>query len=221
MIDGLKAVVLDLDGTLIDSAPDIATALNALLTREGHAPYDLDAVRGMIGGGVPKLVERAYDGLGITLTPETLAPLAAEMIKLYAARPVVDTAPFPGAAEAVEALHARGLALGLCTNKPQAITETIIEALGWTRYFGAIVGGDATPGRKPDPAPLRAALDGLGAAPHEALMVGDSGADTGAARALGMKVVLVTYGYSRKPVAELGADALVDDLRDVAALLPA
>ncbi|MCG8443729.1 MAG: HAD-IA family hydrolase, partial [Caulobacterales bacterium] len=107
-----------------------------------------------------------------------------------------------------------------CTNKPIAITRAILDDLDWSQHFGAVVGGDSTPAKKPDPAPLQAVLDMLGVSPRRALMVGDSAADVGAARALGMQVAVLAHGYSRAPIHEIGADVVLGDLDAVLALAP-
>ncbi|MGB0682516.1 MAG: phosphoglycolate phosphatase [Magnetovibrionaceae bacterium] len=211
----LRAVVWDLDGTLLDSAPDLRAVLNAVIGEIGLAPFDLAEVKGMIGGGVPKLVERGLGARGLAPSPQQLADLSARFLELYAARPCRESTLFPGAEDTLRRLKAAGYAQALCTNKPEAITGLILRALGLVDCFDAVIGGDTTLERKPHPLPLRTALGQLKAGAAQAVMIGDSSADQGAARAVNCKLVLVRHGYSRVPVAELEPDALCHRLEDV------
>ncbi|MFN0024593.1 MAG: phosphoglycolate phosphatase [Parvularculaceae bacterium] len=207
----VNAVIFDLDGTLIDSAPDIAASLNEFLESRGAAPIPETGVRLMIGGGVRKLLERAWALQGAE-APADLDAQAAAFIDIYAQRPLRLSRPYPNAGATLNAIRARALPIGLCTNKPEAITRTILEGLGWTELFGAIIGGDTAPAKKPDPMPVQACLEMLGASAGAALLVGDSAHDLHAARAAGVRCILVKHGYSTKPVAELGADGVIDGL---------
>jgi phosphoglycolate phosphatase len=213
---GLPAVVvLDLDGTLIDSAADLRTAVNAVLANAGRAPLDLPAVARMIGDGPAKLVERAFAATGAPAPPEALPALTEALLAVYLdAGAAHATRPFPGVPETLERLAAAGCRLAVCTNKSQGATEEVLRRLGLDRLFGAIVGGDR-PARKPDPAHVLAALALLDASPAEAVMVGDSLNDVRAGRAAGLPVVAVSWGYGPVPAAELGADALIDRFADV------
>jgi phosphoglycolate phosphatase len=213
---GLKAVVFDLDGTLIDSAPDLASALNRLLAREGLGPVALAQVQTMIGDGVAKLVERGFAVRGRNLSAGELGDLARRYVADYEPNSAVETRPFPGAREALGELRAAGLALGVCTNKPEAATRAILAAFGMDPFIAAVVGGDTLPGaRKPDPATLRETLARLGAGAGQAIAVGDSPNDVAAARAAGVPIVAVSFGYSRVPPAELGADRLIGRFADL------
>ncbi|MGE0613660.1 MAG: phosphoglycolate phosphatase [Hyphomicrobiales bacterium] len=209
------AVVFDLDGTLVHSAPDIASALNMLGIEEGWRDFPLDEVQRMVGGGIPKLVERTLGALGLPADPREVSILAGRFMELYAPRATVETKLYPGARELLDRLTAGGVRLGLCTNKPEAISRDILAALGVDGLFGAVVGGDSGYPKKPDPAPLRAALGMLGVIPGDAVMIGDSGADAHAARAAGVPLVLVTYGYTQTPARELPALAHLDSLAEV------
>ncbi|MDZ4791621.1 MAG: HAD-IIIA family hydrolase [Hyphomicrobiales bacterium] len=207
------AVIFDLDGTLIDSAGDIASALNNVMETRGFAPFEMVKVREMIGGGIPKLVEKAFLSHGVQ--PDDLEPVIMDFLKVYAANCVVDTKLYDGALPLLERLHADGVKIGLCTNKQQAISEEILERLGIAHFFGAVVGERKGQPRKPDAEPLRLAMQQLGVTAAETLMVGDSAADSGCAQAAGVPVALVTFGYTHTLVSQLGAQALIDQLSEL------
>lgn len=212
-----KAVIFDLDGTLIDSVGDIGAALNTAMTRRGYPAFDMIKVKEMIGGGIPKLVERAFLSHGITETG--LMPVIAEFLEIYGESCTDATTLYDGALPLLQKLHANGVKIGLCTNKQQEMTEKILRGLEIYGYFGSIVGERKGQPRKPDPEPLRLALRQLDVAAHDAVMVGDSGADSGTAQAAGVAVVLVSYGYTHTPVEQLGADAVIDHLDELEAAL--
>lgn len=214
-----KAVVFDLDGTLVDSVADLAASLNAVLERQGLRAHTLDEVRRMIGGGVKVLLQRAHKAQGHTLDDHAAAPLAETFLDHYRPRATETTVLYPGAVELIEDLVRGGTKLAICTNKPTDISVAILETLGIDHHFGAIVGAEEGQPRKPDPAALRLALERLGAAPHEAVMIGDSGADVGCARALGVPVIVVGYGYTQTPPEALGADALIAHLGEAQAAI--
>jgi phosphoglycolate phosphatase len=211
------AVVWDLDGTLVDSAPDLARALNALLAEQGHATHAVKAVRPMIGAGVGKLVERGFRAAGQVLEPLRHEALTARFMQLYTNCATDSTRLAPHAADTLRHLQNTGVRQALCTNKPLGVTRLILETLGIEGYFGSVVGGDSTPHKKPHPGPVQKCLQELGVRPEQALMVGDSGADVGAARAAGVRVVLVPDGYTGEPSASLGADLVVSGLAEIAA----
>ncbi len=183
------AVVFDLDGTLIDSEPDLRAALNRVLGGEGLPALDAEAVRSMIGDGAKVLVERGFGARGRVAQPENLAAFLAD----YEANAAVETVAYPGIVEALTALQAAGHQLAVCTNKPNAAALSVLRALGLADFFSAVIGGDSTPYRKPDPRHLAAALDALGAA--EAVMVGDHENDMAAARGLNIPGIFAAWGY--------------------------
>ena len=214
-----RAVVFDLDGTLVDSVPDLQAALNWLLPRFGRRTVSRDEVTGMVGDGVPKLVERGFLATG-GLPEDGLDGPMAEFTGHYEANAAALTAPFPGAVRALEVLRDAGCLLAVCTNKPAGATAEILEALDLAPFFAAVAGGDTVPGaRKPDPRHLMHVLDAMGAAPGETVMVGDSHNDVNVAKAAGVATVAVTFGYAHGPVAELGANVLIDHFDELVPVL--
>ena len=228
MRDGLQALVFDLDGTLAETAGDLHLVLAEVLAGEGLTAPPLEAVRPMIGDGAKVLIERALTALGQVPDEALVARLFVRFRERYAQEPCRASALYPGAQQLLADLDARGLRLGLCTNKPQAATLGLLRALGIERCFRAVIGGDALPVRKPDPGHLDAvlrALDAvlraLDAVPARSVMVGDSRNDLLTARGLGVPCVLVSFGYTSVPAAALGADAVIDHLADLPAVLTA
>ncbi|TIQ37943.1 MAG: phosphoglycolate phosphatase [Mesorhizobium sp.] len=210
-----RAILFDLDGTLIDSAPDIAAAVNELLAGRDLSPLRVDQVRAMIGGGVRKLVERAFAASGAPLLAGALDEVNRAMAPIYRRHLTGLTRLMPGVREVLTRFHLNGIAMGVVTNKPQLAAREILLHFHLTEYLGAIVGGDAVTCLKPAPDALLLALDQLGVEPADTLMVGDSGSDVGAARAAGTPVVLLRGGYTQAPVEELGADLVCDSLLDL------
>lgn len=213
-----RAIIFDLDGTLIDSAPDLADALNSVLRSEGLREQALADVKGMVGAGAKVLIQRGFAANGKALSEPEAERLLPAFIADYRARATDKTRLMPGAQRLLTELAAAGIGLGLCTNKPEDISRQILEDFAIASLFGSIVGGDTTPAKKPDPRPLLHSLAELRCAADEALMVGDSAADAGVARAAGTRLALVTFGYSQVPVRDMGADVLVEEFD---AFLPA
>jgi len=207
------AVVFDLDGTLIDSAHDLADALNYTLGLRGYAPFPVAKVKEMIGGGISKLVERALRAHGVSEIE--LLPLAADFLYYYEENLVRHTTLYDGAAELLETLKCKGRRIGLCTNKQHRFASGIVEQLGIAKYFGAINGEREDQARKPSPAPLLGVLHTLGVSPENAVMVGDNGADVECAKAAGAVPVVFRYGYASISPDELGAAAVIDHLLDL------
>ncbi len=214
-----RAVVFDLDGTLIDSADDLGAAGNRLLAELERRSLTDGEVRRFIGDGARRFVERALTATGPGIGGAELDALTARFIAHYESDLEGRTAVYPGAAEVLTALHGQGVRIGICTNKPQRATERVLAALGLDGPVQAIAGGDRFAVRKPDPGHLAGVLDDLGVDPGEAVMVGDNEHDMAVARGVGTGAVLVTYGYARTPVAEIDADARIDRLADLPGLL--
>jgi phosphoglycolate phosphatase len=206
------AFIFDLDGTLVDSVPDLRAALNQVLGERGRRPLAADEVRRMVGDGVPALVER---GLAATGDTQDLEAAEARFLALYEAAPAALTRAYPGVRETLARLVASGARLGVCTNKPQKATIGVLEGVGIAGYFTAVLGGDAVPLKKPDPRHLLAALDALGARSDAAAMIGDNENDYAAARAAGIPILLMRYGYLRAAPESLAPDAWLDRFDEV------
>ena len=220
MVAGLwHAAVFDLDGTLVDTAPDLHRVLAGVMEGIGREAPDPDAVRAMVGEGARVLLERALAASGGPGGAPPIETLLAEFIATYTAEPCRDSRIFDGLLEVLGGLEQAGTRLGVCTNKPQGPTEGLLRALGLAHRFGAVYGGDALPVRKPDPAHLAAVLADLEAPPSQSVMIGDSRTDLLTARALGVPCVLVSFGYTTVPARELGADAVIDSFAELPAAL--
>jgi len=213
----VKAVLLDLDGTLLDTAPDLAAAVNAMLAGQGLDPLPERAVREFIGRGISHLVERSLVAAGLPLPCERLEPALISFGGHYARLNGHASRVYPGVIEALERLRAAMLKLACVTNKPSAFTLPLLETSGLARFFEAVSTSDQAGSRKPDPGLLLHACRALGVAPREATVIGDSANDAEAARAAGCRVLLVSYGYSEgRDVRELDSDGVVASLAEAA-----
>lgn len=217
-LDG-ATIVFDLDGTLVDTAPDLYRALKAVMTDEGLPTPPAEKVRLLVGQGARVMIERAAAQADMVFDAFRLDALTERFVEIYAADIARDSRPFPHVEATLDALLAAGAQLSVCTNKRTLLSESLLSELGLAARFAAIVGADAVPARKPDGGHFLAAVTAAGGAPGRALMVGDSVADVGAARAAGAPVVAVTFGYCEEGVDALGADALISDYRDLAAVV--
>jgi len=208
----LKGLILDLDGTLVDSLPDLLDVLNEVLGDFGVPALTAAEAKPMIGDGTLKLVERALAARGVT--SDRIRPAQARFLALYEARAAQLTRPYPGVPETLARLAVEGWIFALCTNKPERPTRILLRELDLDRWFRAIVTGDTLPQKKPDPAPMRAALAALDLPPHRAVAVGDHANDLLAATRAGLRAIFARYGYGTltpdlpKPAAII--DAFID-----------
>ncbi|EWY38037.1 phosphoglycolate phosphatase [Skermanella stibiiresistens SB22] len=211
----LQAVIFDLDGTLIDSATDITAAVNKLLTKYERPHVGVDQIRGMVGDGAPILLRRVFEATGAPLDPDQAPKIYDDFLHFYERESASPDQIFPGVLETLDLLLARGLRLGLCTNKPETVTREVLGQLDLARYFGSVAGGDPLPVRKPDGGHVSWVMDQLGVTDGAAIMVGDNHNDIAAARGAGIPVVAASYGYPHVPTAEMGADAIIDHFTEL------
>ena len=211
-----RTIIFDLDGTLVDTAPDLISSLNVVFAREGLAPVTLNEGRGMIGGGVRRLIERGLATQGRTLTPAAVDALFADYITHYAEHIADASRPFPGVEAALDLLAAGGNRLAVCTNKLAWLSVRLLDQLGLSQRFLAICGRDTFGVEKPDPEMLRRTILAAGGDIADAIMVGDSATDIATARAAGVAVVAVDFGYTDVPVAELGPDRIISHFEALA-----
>ncbi len=213
----MKLVIFDLDGTLVDSAEDIAHAVNEMRDQFELAPLPLDEIESYIGNGVKRLLERALPG-----SAREVVERAHEIyLRIYRRRLLDNTRPYPGVVLALEELDVRGRTLTVLTNKPRHESMMILEGLGLRRHFAQVYGGDSFEHKKPDPTGVRCLLDEAGAGTHETLFVGDTAVDLETARSAGVRCCLVTYGIRPETVASLDPDYWVDNLRELAPIMRA
>jgi phosphoglycolate phosphatase len=212
-------VVFDLDGTLIDSAPDMHRAVNLMLGDLGCAPLTLPDIRSMVGDGASALIARALAARQcVSADP---AKALEQFLEHYEADPTNVTRTFPGVATTLGRLQAAGLTLAVCTNKPTRLTNMILERLGMSRFFARVVAGDSMPFRKPDPRALMEVINGFGTPNAATIMVGDSEVDAATAHAASVPFVLMTYGYHRGPIEDISCIATLDHFGELATLLHA
>jgi phosphoglycolate phosphatase len=211
------AVVFDLDGTLADTTPDIAAAVNRTLAHRGLEPLSEEEVHGLTGYGASELVRRAFAAAGEELDDDATAEQTRRYLEAYAERPVERSAVHGDALAALDALAARGTALGVCTNKGTALAWTVLRGLGLADHLGAVVGADAVPRRKPDPGHLEAVLDALDVPAEQAVYVGDNAVDVETAAKAGVRCAIVAWGTA--PVTAEPTWARLERFEELVALL--
>jgi phosphoglycolate phosphatase len=214
-LKAVDTIILDLDGTLVDTAPDLTSALNHVLASAGREAVALEEVRHMVGFGARAMIFKGLDLTGGRLQEMQIDFLHRRFLDYYSQNISTHSTAYPDAEAVLDTFKAAGKALGICTNKPTALAEQLLEALGLREYFGAIVGGDAVKARKPEPEHLGAAIESLEGTTGGSLFIGDSEVDFLAGQALGVPVVLMTHGYSQFPLDELGADGIFDNFSEV------
>ena len=203
-------LVLDLDGTLVDTAADLIATLNIVLAGEGLRPMTRDDAGALLGAGARAMIERGFRLADTPLDTTTLDRLFAAYIPLYEARIAAESRPFPGAVEALDRFAAAGWRLAVCTNKLERLSRRLLDELGLTPRFAAICGGDTFAVRKPDAGHLLGTVERAGGDPARTVMVGDSATDVNAAKNAGVPVVGVTFGYTDAPVASFAPDRVID-----------
>ena len=209
-------IAFDLDGTLVDTAGDLVGAVNTVLAEQGLQPAPQNVGRGMIGNGVRALVLRAFAYSGETLEDGRADAMVERFIEVYRGRIAEESTAYPGVADTLDRLLAEGARLAVCTNKRTDLSVALLDALGLTARFAAVVGSDLV-AHKPDPRLLRYAIAHAGGASSRALFVGDSYVDQATARAAGVPVIGLTFGYSAEPLRRGDFDALVDHFSEVPA----
>ncbi len=209
-MQGRSALVFDLDGTLIDTAPDLTGALNVTLESLGLPVVDQEEVRNMVGRGARVLIERGL--LAADVAPEeALIEQALNTFLTYYGEHIADRSkPFEGVIETLEHFARNGARMGVCTNKPRGLSVKLLEELDLIGYFPVVLGADSVENRKPHPQHLLKTIAELAHGPHQAVMIGDSPADVSAARAAGVPVIVVSFGYSEIAAHDLGADLVID-----------
>jgi phosphoglycolate phosphatase len=215
-----RAILFDLDGTLVDSVPDLARCVNAALQAVGREPASEAAVRGWVGNGAARLLHRALTGQSDGVAPAAQHAAAMHVFNgAYSDEPCRDSRLYPGVSDGLVRLRALGLRLAVVTNKPERFIEPLLAALGVAGHFDGLVGGDTTARLKPDPLPVQCALARVGCSPADAPLVGDSRIDMAAGAAAGVPTVAVSYGYDAGcDFRALGAVAVVDDINDLPVL---
>lgn len=217
----VQAVMIDLDGTLLDTIPDLAAATNRMLEALDRAPLSLKTVSTYVGKGIPRLVERALAGnIDGSASDSAMAQALPVFERFYAEENGRHTKIYPGVRDGLEQLRAAGFPLACVTNKAGAFAQPLLERMGLTPFFAQIIAGDTLPRKKPDPLPLLHACAQFGVAPAKMLMIGDSVNDVQAARAAGCPVFCVPYGYNEgRAVQSLDVDAIVAALTDCIPLI--
>src|SRR6202051_3357556 len=214
-MNSVRTVVFDLDGTLVDTAPDLISALNFVLDREGMPPVPLKSARMLIGAGVRKLLERGLEGDGRHGSGEDITRLADDFIEYYAAHIADASRPFDGLESALDDLEANGYRFAVCTNKLEWLSKLLLDRLGLSSRFSAICGADTFGVSKPDPVILQQTVARAGGQLSTTIMVGDAGPDIGVARRAGIPVIGVEFGYTEVPIADLKPDLLIHHMRDL------
>jgi phosphoglycolate phosphatase len=210
-----RAVIFDLDGTLVDTAPDLMAATNHVLSLLRRRPITMPEVRTFVGRGARILIERGVAATGDAIDEASLTYYHAEFLRHYEGHTADRSEIFPGVVTLLKQLADFGIKAGVCTNKPEGLSRQLLDALDLSRFFGSIVGPDTIGIAKPNAAPYLEAVRRLSVEPQHSLMVGDSEVDILTARAAGVPIIAVTFGYTAKPVVEYGPDFLVSHFDEV------
>jgi phosphoglycolate phosphatase len=210
-------IVFDLDGTLIDTAPDLVDTLNVVFAREGLPPVPYETARTLIGGGARTMIARGIAAEGRTVAPAELDRLFQDFLAHYSEHIADRSRPFPGLADALDALAATGARFAVCTNKLEYLSVLLLKQLGLAHRFAVICGQDTFGVQKPDPEVLRRTIAAAGGTLRNAIMIGDSLTDIRTARAAGIPVIAVDFGYTERPVSELGPDRIISRFAELPA----
>jgi phosphoglycolate phosphatase len=216
-MNSIRTVVFDLDGTLVDTAPDLINALNFVLGREGLPPVPLHSARNMIGAGARRLIERGLELEGRTASVADITRLLGDFIEHYAAHIADASRPFEGLETALDDLDARGYRFAVCTNKLEWLSKLLLDRLGLSARFAAICGADTFGVAKPDPVILQQTVARAGGRMSAAIMVGDAGPDIGVARRASVPVIGVEFGYTEVPIADFKPDRTIGHMRELPA----
>jgi phosphoglycolate phosphatase len=217
----MRTIVFDLDGTLVDTAPDLISTLNLVLADEGSPPVAYDDARRMIGGGSRRMIERALIAEGRNVSVAEIDRMFSAFIAHYGAHIADRSRPFPHLEPVLDRLATEGCRLAVCTNKLEWLAVKLLDALKLSPYFAAICGQDTFGVQKPDPKILRLTIRRAGGEAARAIMVGDSLTDMRTARAANVPVIAVAFGYSEVPVASLQADRLIGSFAELPAAIAA
>jgi phosphoglycolate phosphatase len=215
----MRGVIFDLDGTLVDTAPDLTRATNYVLESRGRQPVSAENVRSIVGLGARSLIRRGFAATGEPLSEQDVEELFQVFLAYYAEHIAIDSRLFPGSKEVLDLCRGKGMRLGICTNKPEALSRMLVESLGLKGYFDAIVGMDTIKVAKPDPRIYGETLRRLNINGGRTVMIGDSETDVLTARAAGVPVIGVTFGYTPKPLVEFSPDYLVDTYDELMPLI--
>jgi phosphoglycolate phosphatase len=210
-----STIAFDLDGTLVDTAPDLVGAVNSMLHERRLPALPLKTARLMIGRGARALIEQGFAAAGEPLHADEAPAMVERFIEIYAGRIADESRPFEGVEAALDVLAAAGAALSVCTNKRTDLSLALLDALGLTSRFAAVIGADRAPAPKPDGRHLVTAIEAAGGAIGRAILVGDSASDVGAARAAAAPSVVVSFGYTEIAPADLGGNHLIDHFAEL------
>ena len=212
-------IVFDLDGTLVDTAPDLIDTLNIILGRQGMRPVPYEQGRVSIGGGARAMISRGLAAEGRQISPAELDKMFVDFIAHYSAHIADRSRPFPGAERALKRLADADFLLAVCTNKLEGLSRQLLDTLDLSRHFAAICGQDTFAVQKPDPIILKRTIAAAGGDPNAAIMVGDSATDVLTARAAGVPVIAVDFGYTERPIAEFQPDHVISHFDELPAVI--
>lgn len=217
-LDGVT-LVFDLDGTLVDTAPDLLRTLNHVLAGVGYPPREPEEIHAFIGHGARRMIAEAMAAAGRPGSEAQIDALFDPFLEHYGRNVAIDSRPYPGVLDVLERALRANARLAVCTNKAEALSKRLLAALDMDRYFGAIAGRDTFPVCKPDPGHLTGVVEMAGGDAARAIMIGDSATDVATARAAGVPVIAVSFGYTEVPASQLGADILIDGFEELSGAL--